>query len=207
VPELTEQNLVIVAIAAVALLVVGLLTLIHHVARRRLERLLPAFDAGTAAIAGAVQPSATGLVGGYACRYRLEPASQYSPGGAVASVLVAANVRWSVQIADLGSRALVKLGILADHPIGDDDLDRRLRFAGADTSALLAAFGTTAARTALAALADGENFHAVSVKPDRCVAQWRPRSKSLDEDPQMARRRLEAVTRLLAATGCPPRLG
>jgi len=207
VPELTEQTLILLAVAAAALVLIGVLVLIDRSARRRMEKLLPAFEAGTAATKGFVQPSVTGLVSGYAFHYRIEPASQYSPGGAVSTAAVASTSRWSVRVADLGSTALVKLGILADHSIGDDELDKKLRFGAPEGGILLAAFGTSAARNALRVLADGGGFHGVALKPDRCTAQWRPRSKGIDEDPTVVRDRLEAVAHLLAATGCPPRLG
>ena len=200
--------LILAAVALAVALGLGVVTLIlRHLARRRRERLAPAFELGTCRGVGPLGTVVEGVYRGYTCRYAVQHASQYNPGGASIRLAAASAVRWSAQVADVGSRLMVKVGLLKDVEVGADEFDQRLRFTAEDEGALRSLVGTEAMRTALGALLASPNFAAVQIRADRLDARWAPRSRSLDEDPEVLRSRLEAVVTLAGACGCSPRLG
>jgi hypothetical protein len=206
-PSIDDTTLAaLVALAILAVIVIAVV-LVRRSGRNRLERLGPAFELGTVRPAG---PLGTGVEGGYRgfqCRYTVEHASQYSPGGANLRAHALSVHRWSAGLSDFGARLMVQVGILKDLEIGDQELDSRLRFSGADPGAVAAVFGQQSARQAMRVLADTDNFQSVSVRDDRVDVKWVPRRAELDEDPEVLRVRLEALVGLLVACGSTPRLG
>jgi hypothetical protein len=196
-------------ILGAAALSVGLgvvLSLLLHKGRRRAKRLGPAFELGTSRAAGFLDSAVEGLYRGHACRYLIHYASQYDRGGASLRISVIAPHRWTVAIANIGSRLLARLGLLKDFEIGDPELDQNLRFAAADESVLRSVFESESARDAMRLLAGSENFESCHVSPDRVDVRWSPRAPKLDEDPETLRERLEIVISLIVACGYPPRL-
>lgn len=202
-----DEIIVLAAGLAIVAVPVAAATVIHRIARRRRERLAPAFELGTCRGAGPLGTIVEGLYRGYSCRYAVQHASQYNPGGASVRLAATSPVAWSAQLADAGSRLMVKVGLLKDVEVGADEFDQRLRFTAEEEGALRSLVGTETVRSALGALLASPNFAAVRVRADRLEARWVPRSPSLDEDPEVLRFRLEAVVTLAGACGCSPRLG
>lgn len=202
--ESTVVLLVGIAVAAgLALIVLG----VRRAGRRRLEVLGPAFELGTARVAGTLSTSVEGLFQGYSCRYSVEQRSQYSPGGASLRVAASSPLQWIVAKQDMGSRLMTQIGLLKDVPVGDDELDRRLRFAGTDADNLVSVFGQERTRNALRSLSDTENFASVTVRTHRVDVKWSPSNPGLDDDPDGLRSRLVAAVNLLVACGVPPAMG
>jgi hypothetical protein len=189
--------------AAVALIVVAA----RAAGRRRLEKLGPAFELGTARLPSALSSSVEGIYLGYTCRYTIEQRSQYSPGGATLRVRAASTMHWSASKADLGSRLMTNLGILKDVEIGDAELDERLRFTGSDRTSLLTVFGQTRTLEALRELVRSENFASIVVRDQRTDIKWAPRHPELDDDPDAVRQRLAKAVDVLAACSYPPTMG
>jgi len=195
------------AIAAVLIGVAIAAVLMRRYGRRLLEKLSPAFDFGTCRRVGLFVFAAEGLYRGFTCRYSIEPASQYNPGGASLRLAVNATGRWSAEVVGVGTRLMVSAGILQNLEIGDPDLDQRLRFTADDESGLRSLFGAEHVRTALREVVTTENFARVRCRADRMEARWSPRDRRLDEDLENLRRRLEATENLAVACGCVPRMG
>jgi hypothetical protein len=199
-----EDPILLIAIAAVVIVPIVVLSVSRRLALKRLEQLSPAFELGTAKMAGSFSNAVDGIYRGYKCRYRVEYASQYSPGGAVLQVVATSLSTWSVAVSDGASRLFSRIGLMQDLDIGDENLDERLRFSAADPGFLTTSLSTGAARSALTKLVDQPNFKNAEVTTQRLQIQWRPRNKQLDEDPDAVRRRLEIAVELLTALGMPP---
>ncbi len=195
-----------IAVAAVMIGVTIAVVMMRRVGRERLIRLAPAFEFGTCKKVGPFGMTVEGLYGGFTCRYTIHPASQNNPGGASLRIAVTGAGSWSAESAGAGSRLLVKVGVLEDLEIGDPDLDQRIRFTADDGSGLRSLFGADHVRTAFRAVLATENFAKVQCRPDRLETRWRPRDRRLDEDGDVLRERLEAVTGLATACGCVPRM-
>ncbi len=101
---------------------------------------------------------------------------------------------------------MVRVGILRDQEIGDEDMDRRLRFSSSDETALLSLFGQQRTRDALRALSQIENFNSVTVRAERIDIKWTPRRPQLDENPEVLRERLAAAVELAGSCGYSPLL-
>lgn len=202
----TDELVVAVAGLAVVTVPLAAVLLIRHRARRLRERLAPVFELGTCRGAGFLGAAVVGLFRGYPCRYRVQPASHHSPGGATLRLAVSSPLRWSAERAGLGVQALVRLRLLGDVAIGDVELDRQLRFSADDEGGLVSLAAVAGFRETLTELLGGANFVAVEVRRDRLEVRWRPRSTGADEDPVVLRRRLAAAARLAAVCSCPPRL-
>ncbi|MCP4898943.1 MAG: hypothetical protein GY906_18385 [bacterium] len=204
--QLDDRTIVILAAAAAVLVPFVVIAISRKTSQRRLERIGPAFELGTARLAGKLGGAIEGIYRGYTCNYRIEPASQYSPGGAVLRVKAASPIKWSAAVSDAASRMLNRIGFLQDVEIGDQVLDERLRFSSSDPGFLVSALQAPASREALSHLVGQTNFKGLDTGPNHLQAQWRPRNKSLDEDPDQVRGRLDAVVELLLALGIPPAL-
>ncbi len=196
--------LLVAALAAVALVAVAAY---RRASRRRLEALAAAFDMGTTRVVGLFGTGIEGLSHGYHCRYGIEHASQYNPGGATLRVRASSPLQWSAGVAEFGTRLMVRLGVLRDMRIGDDDLDQRLRFSSSDVGALLGLFGHDRTRITMRALAATAHFSSLTVRADRTDVRWAPRRPDLDEDPAVARARIAAALELLTACGGAPVIG
>jgi hypothetical protein len=179
----------------------------RQAARKRLERLSPAFELGTCRPAGTFGTAVEGLYKGYTCRYTIQYASQYDPGGALLRINATGTHRWSAELANTGSRLLVKFGLAKDFDIGDRVLDERFRFSADDEAALQSVFGTESARDAMHTLAATDNFKGVGAREERVDFRWAPRSRALDEDTDTVRFRLETATNFAGACNLTPRLG
>jgi len=175
--------------------------------QQRSEKLAPAFELGTTRMIGPFGTAMKGLYQGYQCRYTIEHASQYSPGGAGLRLQASSPLQWAASKTDAGGRLMVRLGLLKDFQIGDPELDQRLRFSGTDAPSLMSVFSQDRSRTAMRALANTENFSSLTVRTQRVDVKWAPRRPELDENPDVLRQRLEAVRALLEACGYPPLLG
>lgn len=196
-------------ILGAAVLTVGLgavLLQLLHKGRRRAERLGRVFELGTSRPAGVLDSAVEGLYRGYSCRYLVQYASQYDRGGGTLRISMTSPHRWTVEVANAGSRLLARLGLLKDFDIGDPELDQHLRFAASDETVLRSLFGSGAVRDAMRSLAASENFESCHVRLDRVDVRWSPRMPKLDEDPEVLGSRLEMVSSLIAACGYPPRL-
>jgi hypothetical protein len=101
---------------------------------------------------------------------------------------------------------MVSVGILQDLEIGDPDLDQRLRFTAEDETGLRSLFGSDYVRTAFREVLATENFATVRCRMDRLETRWAPRSRRLDEDGEILRKRLEVVVGLATACGYMPRM-
>ena len=98
---------------------VVLLFFVRHHGRKRAERLAPAFELGTSRRVGPLGTVVEGLYRGYHCRYTIQNASQYNPGGASLRLALTGPHRWTAELTDTGGRLMVKLGIFKDLEIGD----------------------------------------------------------------------------------------
>jgi hypothetical protein len=203
-PELENPMAVALVVASVAVLIVGLLVLVRRNSQRKMEVLAPAFELGTARVTGMAAIGIQGLYHGFSCRYTLESASQYSPGGATLRLQATSPLEWSAGVADFGSRLMVRFGILKDLEIGDQELDGGLRFSSNDPNALLTLFGQERVRAAMRKLLDTETFNSIVVRPDRIDVKWVPRRPQVDENPDVLRNRLEATVALVTACGSSP---
>ena len=197
----------IFAIAAVLTSVGVAVAVLRKSGQKRFETLAPAFDFGSSSKVGLFATTVEGIWRGYTCRYTIEPASQYSPGGARLSLAVSAAGRWSAERATAGSRFMVQVGVLQDHEIGDPDLDRQLRVTAEEPGSVESVFGIEGVRTAIRNLLESENFTAVRLGKRGLEVRWSPRDRKLDEDVATLRRRLEAAVDLASMCGYPPRLG
>jgi hypothetical protein len=207
-PELEDPMILVTAAAVgIVLAIILVVAVVKRSGRRRLESLGPAFELGTTRVVGPLGTSIEGIYRGYSCRLTIEQRSQYSPGGAALRVRATSPQQWSAHVDDIGSRLMVKVGFFKDFGIGDPDLDQRLRFSGDDESSLMSIFSTEAARTAIRSLSTTENFNSVTVRADRAEVKWTPRKPELDDNPDILRDRLEAVTEVLVATGSLPSMG
>lgn len=195
------------AAAAVAVVLIGVavaVTLARRSGRKRFESLAPAFDFGTARKVGFFGLTVAGLHNGYSCRYTIQPASQHNPGGATLRVDVSAAGRWSAEVANFGSRLMVKMGLIRDLDVGDPDLDTRLRFSADDEGSLRTLFGVDDVRRAVRSVMATENFAGVGLGKQGLAVSWSPRDRRLDEDAETVRQRLEAARGLASACGYPP---
>ena len=102
---------------------------------------------------------------------------------------------------------MTQIGLLKDVTVGDEELDGRLRFSGADATTLVSLFGQDRTRAALRTLSGTENFASVAVRDRRVDVKWAPRRPDLDDEPDALRLRLAAAIDLLAACGFPPTMG
>lgn len=202
--QLDDQTIVVLAGAAVVLVIVVAVTISRKVSQRRLDLLAPAFELGTAKLAGSFSGTIVGIYRGYTCQYRIEPASQYSPGGAILRVIAISQIKWSAYVAHAASRMLQSIGLLQDVEIGDESLDDHLRITASDPGFLISSLRSDSPRQALRSIANLENFNNLEASPKHVQIQWRPRKKTLDEDPDIVRQRLEATVSLLVALGTPP---
>lgn len=180
---------------------------IRQTARKRMARLAPAFELGTAKKVGLFGSAVEGLYKGYTCRYTVQYASQYDPGGALLRMVASSSNPWSVELANTGSRLLVKFGLAKDFDIGDRVLDERFRFSADDEGVLRSVFGTESTRDAMHTLSATENFKGVGAREDRIDFRWAPRNTRLDEDSETVRFRLETAVTLARACNIVPRLG
>ncbi|HSN54962.1 MAG TPA: hypothetical protein VLT32_09825 [Candidatus Sulfomarinibacteraceae bacterium] len=204
---MTTDDLVAAAAIAVVLIGVGVaVAVMRRAGQKRLATLAPAFELGTCRKVGPLGMAVKGLYCGYTCRYTIQHASQYSPGGAALRLAAAVPFRWSAHVVDAGSRLMVKLGLLQDLDVGAGELDDRLRFAADDEGDLRSLIGTGSVRTLLGTLLESPNFTAVQVRGGHFEARWAPRERRLDEDPEVLRARLDVVASLAVACGCPPSL-
>lgn len=176
-------------------------------ARKRLERLSPAFELGTCRTIGPFGSAIEGLYKGYTCRYSIQYASQYDPGGARLRINATSNTQWSAEPANTGSKLLVKFGLAKDYEIGDRVLDERFRFTAEDEGVLQTIFGTESARDAMHTLAATENFKSVGAREERIDFQWAPRNRHIDEETESLRFRLESAISLAIACNLMPRFG
>lgn len=192
------------AIAAVLVGVAVAVVVMQRGGQRRFERLSLAFDFGSSRKVGLFGMTVEGLCNGYACRYTIQPASQYSPGGASVRCDVFGPGRWSAEAATTGSRLLTKIGFLQELEIGDPELERRFRFSADDESALRSLFGTDAVRVAFRELAATENFTGIRTGSSRWETRWSPRASHLDEDAEILRLRLQATVSLASVCGYAP---
>jgi hypothetical protein len=206
-PELKEPIIAALLVAAVLVGLAAAAVILRRTARRRLEPLVAAFELGTTRLSGLFFNSVEGLSQGYSCRYTVESASQYSPGGATLRLAATSPLQWSAGIKDLGSRLMVRVGMLRDQEIGDDELDHRLRFSSTDEMALLSLFGQQRARSALRVLSQSDNFNSITVRAERIDIKWTPRRPQLDENPEVLRVRLAASVELSSSCGYSPRMG
>jgi hypothetical protein len=206
-PELDLTTLSFLGGLALAALILLIAAAVRRSARRRLETLGPAFELGTARVPGALSSAVEGIFHGYTCRYSTEQRSQYSPGGATLRIFASSPQQWMASKQDVGSRLMTQIGLLRDVTIGDAELDRRLRFSGADATGLMNVFGQERAREALRSLAATESFASVAVRGRRVDIKWAPRNPALDDDPDALRQRMMASVDLLTACGIPPAMG
>jgi hypothetical protein len=206
-PEIDDTTLTLLATGAVLAIASILIVYFRRSSRQRSEKLAPAFELGTTRMVGPFGTAMAGLYHGYNCRYTIEHASQYSPGGATLRLDASSPLQWAASKEDAGARLMIRMGILKDVQIGDQYLDQRLRFSGGDTPSLMGVFGQTGTRSAMRALVDTDNFSSVTVRNDRVLVKWTPRRVELDENPDVLRARLDAARGLLEACGYPPRLG
>ena len=197
----------IVIVAAALVLGLGVVAaVLRYKGGRRLERLGPAFELGTARTEGFLKTRVGGIYRGYSCSLLIQYASQYDRGGAAMRVAASSPHRWAAEIANPGARMMVKVGLLKDLEVGDQVLDQRLRFSAEDQGALTSVFGIENVRTAMQRLIGSENFESIHIREDRIDVKWSPRMAALDDDPEVLRARLELVTELAAACSCSPRL-
>ncbi len=204
---LDEPTVFLLAGLAVAAVIALVVAAVRRVGRRRLETFGPAFELGTARVPGALSTSVEGLFLGYTCRYTIEQRSQYSPGGAALRIAASSPQQWTASKQDLGSRLMTQIGLFKDVTVGDQELDRRLRFSGADATTLVSLFGQERTRVALRSLSGTENFASIAVRDRRVDVKWAPRKPDLDDEPDALRLRLAAAIDLLAACGFPPAMG
>lgn len=195
------------AVAAVLTAVGVAAALLKKSGRKRFENLAPAFDFGTSRKIGFFATAVEGLFNGYSCRYTIHPASQHSPGGASLRVAVHAPGEWSAELANTGSRLMVKIGLLRDLKVGDPELDLRLRFTADDAGSLHRLFGIEGVRTAIREVLATENFAGARLRKGGLEVRWSPRNPRLDEDADVLRRRLKAAAKITSACGYPPSLG
>lgn len=195
----------VVAVVVVAGLAAALL-MVSRLGRQRYERLAPAFELGTCRAVGLLGTAVEGLYRGYTCRYMIQHASQYNPGGASLRLAAGCPFAWSAHVADAGSRLMVKAGLLQDIRVADGAFGDRLRFATRDEASLRSLLGTEEVRSALERLLASPNFESVRARDDRLEARWAPRAPQLDDDPEVLRLRLDAIADLAAASGCSPLL-
>ncbi len=208
-PEALPFLGLVAALAATAVfLILGL-----RGSARRLRKVEPAFEPGSARLCGVLARWLEGRSLGFQFRYRLQPATSNSPGAALLTARVVAPFDWKAtevghgpQVVNLGTLALVQLGILRDVDIGDPELDRRLRFAAVNEMDLVVAFGGQPPRIALQRLVDTANFRGITIHKGHCRIQWAPRDASLDESPEVVRERLGRTVNLLTALGISPGL-
>lgn len=202
-----EPPIFVLAGIALAAVIGLVLVAVRRAGRRRLERFGPAFELGTARLPSALSSSIEGLHQGYTCRYTIEQRSQYSPGGATLRIAASSPLRWTASKQDIGSRLMTQIGLLKNVAIGDEELDERLRFSGADATSLVSLFGQERTRSALRTLSSTENFASVSVRDRRIDVKWAPRKPDLDDAPDALQHRLGVAVDLLAACGFPPAMG
>jgi len=196
---------VVIGLAALAIGLGVMASVLRARGRRRLERLGPAFELGTSRTKGFLGTVIGGLYRGYQCRLMVQYASQYDRGGAVLRVAVSSPHRWSAEISSPGVRLMVKVGLFKDFEVGDHFLDERLRFSAEDEGSLSAIFGIESVRAAMHRLVCSENFESIQTRGDRVDVKWAPRATALDEDPDVLRERLELVTEFVTACSYTPR--
>ncbi len=197
------------ATLAVAMVLTGVgvaAVFIRKSGQRRFERLAPAFDFGTSRKVGLFGMTIAGLCNGYTCRYTIQPASQHNPGGASLRLAVSATGRWSAELANAGSRLMVKIGVLQDLDIGDPELDHSLRLTADDEGLLRSLFGVEGVRRAVRDVLATENFASARLGKRGLELRWSPRDRRLDEEAEILGRRLELAGNLASACGYPPRL-
>ncbi len=179
----------------------------RQTARKRLERLSPAFELGTCRSSRTVRICDRGSVQGLHLPLHDSIRLAVRPGRSAAPDRRRQHQPWSAEPANTGSRLLVKFGSAKDFDIGDRVLDERFRFSAEDEGVLRSIFGTESARDAMHTLAATENFKCVGAREDRIDFQWAPRNRHLDEDTETLRFRLETATNLATACNLTPRFG
>lgn len=212
-PDPTPETLPLLGLAAVLAATVVALIVSLRGPVRGLRKVEPAFDPGSTRMSGVLIRWLEGRSHGFAFRYRLQSASSNSPGAALLETRVLAPFDWKAvevghgsQLVNLGTLALVQLGLLRDAEIGEPDLDRRMRFAATSEMDLAVAFGGETPRAALRRLADTANFRGIAVHRGRCRIQWSPRDASLDDSPGTVRERMALASNLLTSLGISPGL-
>jgi hypothetical protein len=206
-PEVDDPMVVVALAVGAAVLAIAVVMALRRRGLRRMEALAPAFELGTARVGGPFGYSIDGLYQGYSCRYSIEQRSQYTPGGGNLRIRAISQQEWSVGIRDMGSQLMVRVGILKDFPIGDAELDERLRFSGADQTVVMSVFAADAVREAARTLAGTQNFSSVTVRPDRVEIKWKPSNPDVDQSSDVVRTRLAAAIALMTACGYPPQIG
>lgn len=190
-------------------LAVGLLGFLFArvTARKRLRKLLPAFEPGTATLTGGLLPRVEGIFAGYTFRYRVRPKSNNNPGGAELKAKIAQTAcRWSARRMDSVGKVLLRLGAVDDVQIGEEVLDARLHFSTSEPLELRSLLSQRQAREELHRLAATSNFQSIQIKTDWVHASWSPRNPKQDEDPEVLQQRMQAVANLLASLSVPPGL-
>jgi hypothetical protein len=205
----SPEDPIIAAALVAAIIVVSIVffAFVRRSARRRLEKLAPAFELGTSRAAGLLSAAVEGLYQGFTCRYTIIPPSQHNPGGASLRLKASSPLQWSAAIEDFGSRLMARFGIVKDVDIGDAEMDGRLRFSSGDEIALVGMLGQQRTRDAMRRLSALDNFNSITVRADRVDIRWSPRSAQLDEDPEALRLRLTAAVELVTACGMSPTIG
>ena len=94
-PELGDTTLTVLITGAILGVVTTLIVYFRRSSRQRPENLAPAFDLGTARMMGPFGTAMEGLYQGYQCRYTIEHASQYSPGGATLRLPASSPLQWA----------------------------------------------------------------------------------------------------------------
>ena len=99
---------------------------------------------------------------------------------------------------------LAPLGLVRRVEVGVPELERRVRFFTREPVTLRSLLGGGPVRSALQRLVSGRGFHSLNVRERWVKVTWAPRERGVDEDPAVARERLEAAAGVLAALGAPP---
>ena len=205
-PLLDSQMVSILIAAAVTAVTIAIVAFAVRAQRRKLARLEPLFDPGSARVAR-MGGWIAGLARGYSCRYAIQHRSQYNPGGAILRLGVVAPVQWTARKEGLLSRGMVRLGLARDLKSDDPGLDERLRFTAHSSSDLMGALGTSAARSALERVSASDRFQHVKVAFGRCEVRWSPSDRHADVSVEVVSDRLDATLELVTALGYPPRMG
>ncbi len=201
----------VVALALGLLLAAAVVAVAAAIQRRRYRPLAAAFEPGSSVVRAF---SVEGRWSGYLMRCTLQERTQSSPGGMRLVVPVLAPFRWRAVAVGRGERllemaalGLIQLGLLRDVEVGDPVLDRVLRFAAEHPQNLAVAFQSQSVRAAMRRLLALPNFRSLDVRRNRASVQFQPRTRALDENPEVLRARMTAVAELLSAVGCSPALG
>ena len=205
--QMQNDFLPVIGFVATGIVVLAVIAVVlHRKAQRRAEQLGPAFELGTVRPAGPLSSGIAGLYRSYTCRYTIQYPSQYDRGGALLRIELHSPYRWSAERANVGSRVLVKIGLVTDLTIGDRELDEHFRFSADHEESLRSVFAVEKARESLHLLVADENFDSIGVRSEHMDIKWSPRNPKLDDDPDILRARLESGTAFAAVCGYSPRL-